>query len=269
METKLTEFSYLEFVEHAKDRIWSNKFKSASAKTSRETDAHHKKWTGTKNFDEAIDFALNGWDAGLEQMELDSDLLTDVGTEFNPSVAGAVVNIGAYLQGNPECMYELADKREYNLDELTIYAPLCYSAYNDGKRAMNYSKSVVDFVNKMQSKHDVKLVGMFDTDQGAYRSVELINIKNFSERFVLNNVAFSFHPSFFRRLWLSFLEGTEYGIPWGYGSSSSLSQTRNLIEKELLGISGKSILLPALNDLSTNGSFTEDLIIELSRDVDS
>ncbi len=260
METYHSHYTYQSFVDFAINREPSETAKKQNHNSSRTS--KDEEWTGTKTFDEAIDLAKNGWNSGLKQLALEDGVVAEMGMNFEPDVVGAVVNVGAYVQGIPTNMWQFSDKREYNLPELTIYSMLTYSAGNDGEKAMNFCRNVIKLVNSYQAKHNVRLIGIFDSKQTVGRDIETIIIKDFNHRFVLNNIAFSFHPSFFRRLWFSTLESKEH-IDWGYGSPTDWSKTRTWVEEYHQG-RGRAILLPALGDLDQDANF-DDRIVEVAR----
>ena len=76
----------------------------------------------------------------------------------------------------------------------------------------------------------------------------------------MNNIAFAFHPSFFRRLWFSHNESEEFMETFGYGYPSSDSKHIEGFTKE---ITGKGIILPAMST-TDNGRFTEKQIKKIN-----
>lgn len=255
----ITEHTYAEFLEHVSGTDRSERSKRDGRTSSTESGAS---FSGTDTFDEAMQLAIHGWDAGIEQMKLEEGVLTGVGVEYNPNVRGQRVNVPAYLNGAPNCMYEMTEKREYNLEPLTIYVPLMYNAGTTVQTSMRFCVSIAKIVNQYQATHNVKLVGVFYCWQDDYDGniLNKIVIKDFDERFVLNNVAFSFHTSFFRRLWFKWLETTDY-CSWGYGRSNCFEDTRRAIEKNELNDSNeKAMLLPTLGSLGVRGEFNDDKI---------
>lgn len=223
-------------------------------------------WTGTANLEEAYKLAIEGYDSGIKQLELDESCLIGAGTEFNPSVAGAVVNIGAYLQGLPENMYELSEEREYNLEPVTVYVNLVYCGGVSLKQAMEYCQSTIKIINELQAKHNVRIVGVLDVNQANnVRSVTNVIIKDFDERMVLNNIAFAFHPSFFRRLWFRCLE-TKSFIDDGYGSILGTEAILNRIKKDH-SKTEKAILTPSLDYIG--GGYEFNMCHKINYDIDT
>ena len=241
---KIRSGDYLEFIDYARNRKRSKKSIHSNIIDSRNTDSN---WNGTKDIDEAFSFAENGWDSGIKQMELEDGVLSNGnGMLVNNSIQGSMVNMGNYLMGLPDNMLEFSELREFNLEELTIYIPLAYTASNSLAKALNYAKNITDIVNEYQSHHSVRVIGVFDTRHNDKRFINYVTIKDFNERFVLNAIAFAFHPSFFRRLWFSVLEGESF-ISSGYGGSNSYDKIVEEVKDE---IDGKAVVIPNLDSIS-------------------
>ena len=70
--------------------------------------AHGGSWHGSRNWDEAVSFALKGWRAGRERMIAAraprARPKISVYRSQSFDVAGAYPNIGMALGGDPECM---------------------------------------------------------------------------------------------------------------------------------------------------------------------
>jgi len=68
------------------------------------------RFTGTHNFDEAVDLARNGWEEGLKDLDYYEEMSDkDYALKVNDKIwdvelntTGAYVDVGAYLQGQPE-----------------------------------------------------------------------------------------------------------------------------------------------------------------------
>jgi len=254
---KITQGTYREFVDFSKNRKRSKKSLSSNHHSSRNGS---KGFAGTSSFEEALELANKGWDAGIEQLELEDGLLVEGnGMEVKENVCGSLVNIGNYVQGLPNNMYEFSELREYNLEPLTFYVSLNYSFANNLKKISKFTKSIINIINTYQAKHDIRIVGYFDLDFGV-RSVTEVLIKDFGERFVINNIAYAFHSSFFRRLWFSVIEAEEF-IYSGYGRQTSETLVNQRVLKQIKKSNEKAIILPRLDDLGS-GIFDENQIIK-------
>ena len=247
--THIGRFTYRQFVDFSEKRI---KAQEAQHESSRRKESGSNPWSGANNFEQALKLGRSGWDAGIRQLDLENGVMSDVGVEFSPNVTGAVVNMQNYLQGVPDNMFELKTRREYTLPEVTLYVPLQYSAGNSAKKAMNFTKKIVEYTNELQSKHNVRIIGFFAANfyGDVKRSVTEVVIKDYDERFVLNNVAFAFHPAFFRRLWFAHHESMPHWSS-GYGMPCNHKQCVSHAKKTHDGRGG-SVILPSLGDLTTD-----------------
>jgi len=257
MKTQIQDFTYREFINYVDKTPRSERSKRQGSTSSNKKDT----WSGdTGSLKSAIKLAREGWDSGMKQLDIEDGVLVDAGHKFNPHIQGALVNVPAYLEGQPDCMWELSEEREYNLEELDVVVPLCYSAYNSDKKIMSYCQSVVKLLNQKQTKHNVRVIIVTDNkgmENGLKRLVGRIVVKDFDERFVLNNVAFAFHTSFFRRLVFKWWETTDHLDSWGYGTVPSQKETRGWYKENADG-KYKTLFCPGLNDMSEDASFTED-----------
>lgn len=210
-----THHTYNEFIEFTKTTP-----RAAGNKTSSEGGGYS--FTKTHSLKEAYYLAENGWDAGISELAIEEGVLASTGVEFNPNVHGSTVNVPNYIQGLPDSMWEMTERREYNLTELEIFINLCYVGGKSADDALKYASNVINYVNEKQKTHNVKLTGYFASRQ--LNDVTWFNsivIKDFDQRFVINNIAFAFHPSFFRRIWFRALETTDFIDNFGYGSPKS------------------------------------------------
>lgn len=252
---KIQEFTYQSFVDYARSRKKSSKSLKNDYNASSVVSEQRTKFTGTETIQEAFNFAEKGWDAGIEQLDLEDGISVSNGMDVSENVYGSMVNVGNYLQGLPNDMYEFTEKREYNLEPLTIYTVLDYSAGVGLDIAMKFAKSIISLVNIYQSKNNIKIVGIFHGNDFMYK----VTIKDFNERFVINNIAFAFHPSFFRRLCFSVIESETF-IYSGYSMPQSKSTTIQEIKKFE---NQKAIITPCLNDLGS-GEFTESQVTKIN-----
>ena len=212
MAEVIEKFSYREFVDYAVNRTKHSVCKDECSRTG------SKRFTQTNSFQESIDYANNGWDLGLEQFKIEDGVLASGTTHLNASLAGSMPHVQNFINGFPEQMFELVDEREYNLPTLDLVVPLNYSHSVDSKNALKFGKSIVAYINKMASTHNIRLTGIFCLDWNDERRTQVVTLKNFDEALVINNIAFAFHPSFFRRVWFSVIESREYWY-YGYGSN--------------------------------------------------
>ena len=166
----IQEFGYREFIDFCKNRV---KHSNCSADESR---TGGKSFTQTNNYEEAEKLAITGWDLGLDKFVIEDGVLEGGVTSLEPSI---VVN-------------------------------LAYACRVNSKDALDFGASIVKYINTMACTKNIKLSGLFCTKVNGYESTQSITLKDYDENLVLNNVAFAFHPSFFRRFWFAFLESKSY-----------------------------------------------------------
>lgn len=224
----IKEFTYSSFIEYANS---TKRVNGADGRIRKSSVENEKSFTGTESYDEAMNLALYGWDTGIKELELERDLIVDGQMEFNHEIVGCSVDVGRFLSGVPDCMINFIDRIEREKPELIVYVNLTYSSFNDEKEAQKYAKKILEILVKVNQKYSIKLVGTFSTKNDRTLSIEKVVIKDFYQSFVLNNLAFSFHPSFFRRIWFRFAETTPYR-GWGYGTPMEYSKMKYLLVKD-------------------------------------
>lgn len=208
-------------------------------------------WTGTQTWEEAVKYAKHGWDAGLQDLkdyvETDSTLIN-----VEHSLVGHAVDVGRFLTGVPDTMVSFYDDSYRNKAPITVYTQLTYNAGITGEKAMRYCGKILDTIAILNRTFNVRLVGAFPTKHGKTgRDVVMINIKNTDERFVMNNLAFSYNPSFFRRFWFKWLETTNFW-EYGYGSTPPEKFGQGKVGELLQSIlppTEQSLFLPNVYDI--------------------
>ena len=200
---KVNNFKYSEFLQYTQETPRVSKCDAS--------ETNGKSFTWTNDFKEAMDYAKYGWDSWIEMLK-DDDFIGvnwSLTTEF--AIEGAVVDVNRYVNGQPDCMVNFIDEIEREKPQLTIYIPLGYSSGIGQKNAQIYLKKALKIVFEQMVKYDVRVYGYFLNAQ-AGEVIEFTNIKlkDFGQQVVLNNFAFAFHPSFFRRLWFKYIETKDY-----------------------------------------------------------
>lgn len=225
----ITHYTYNEIVEFAKNR---KKHRNCYGNSSKNAGFSYSQ---TKSFEEAYDFAINGWDLGLEAMKISDGVLENGSTIMNPSLAGCLPHVQNYVMGFPEQMYNLYDESTYNQPTLDIFVNLVYTMSINSSDTIKFSKDLVAFINKKSASNNVRIIGVLSNKMGSVETYDFIVLKDFDSALVINNIAFAFHPSFFRRIWLSKLESLSN---WesGYGRLAN------------------NFLSVVLNEFDTNGS---------------
>lgn len=243
-----TEFTYSEFLGYVEStpRVAG---RGGIMKSSEDRD--RTEWFQTDSWEQAMDYAKNGWQAGIDALAAEADLAVQGNTEVRHEIVGSTVDVGAFLSGSPECMVQFVDMQERDREELVVYAQLGYNAGTDGGEALKFSKKLLGELVQLNRDYSLKLVGVFSSHQSqSIRSDEFITIKDTYQNFILNSVAFSYHPSFFRRLWFKFIETKDYRDD-GYGRSTDGDEFKRLC-REYHGKTNpraKSIIIPSVANI--------------------
>lgn len=210
----LTYDSFLTYVETT-NRVKSTKTgKIYTASDKSTTD----EWTQTESLEQALHYARKGWDAGIKQIEVEKDLIISGAIEAHHSISGSAVDVGAYLSGSPENMIQFVDLAEREREELVVYCQLTYAAWVEGDKAMRDTITLLKELQKLNAKYSLRLVGVFASKQNKVYEEVYILIKDTYQNIVINNLAFAYHPSFFRRIWFRFAETKPYLDGDGYGA---------------------------------------------------
>lgn len=85
--------------------------------SSRRIDDGRNPWSGTKTFEEAVELAQRGWAEGASKAlqfrasitDAVREIITSRSTSYTWDVAGQFIDIGRYLEGEPECFGTLDD----------------------------------------------------------------------------------------------------------------------------------------------------------------
>ena len=69
------EFNYVDFVQYALDSKRSNKANQLGCNSSHKTNSEAKQFTLTDSFEQAVDYAIHGWDAGIKELNVKEDII--------------------------------------------------------------------------------------------------------------------------------------------------------------------------------------------------
>lgn len=249
------------------------------AKKSAKSDAYShnasESWTGTASFEDACQMALNGWDGARERItqlltEIRTEVAEKVTTEYAPSwdTSGAVVDVDAYLLGEPECMIDFVP--EPNVQDRPVVKVLvntCYSAGFSADEILQRGSAICGLVDILMSLGFSVEVWAECSDGPMGRSDSqwfwscLVLLKGVDDYVDVDSFAFALaHPSWLRRVMFGCMEGESdtvrrrfhFGIDGrnGYGKVGTLTATEDIgatvtVEGALLGVDGRSIHNPS------------------------
>lgn len=189
-------------------------------------------WEGTETWEECVDLARNGWDVGIQKMQLQDGVLTNTGVIANTGFVGSQVNMSSYLLGLPDTMINYESLEDYNLEAVDVYIPLAFTAGYSSEDNIRYASAVVEYINELQSKYSVKLIGTFMNDFYPWEITDRIVLKEHGQNLVINNLAFAFHTAFWRRVGFAVIERTKE-CHGGYGSAARWAPKKDSTTKTI------------------------------------
>jgi len=217
-------FNYTEFLDYVDNTKWLG-FRNSSETWS-------ESFSLTKNLQEAKTLARHGWDSWIKMLKDLDTIHVNWTVETEHSIVGASVDIWRYINGQPDCMIEFVDSIERDKPQLTMYIPLWYNCNVDAKNAQEYLKEAMKLVFDKIITHDVEVIWYFLVDQRDNNlEFTTVTLKRFGQQIVLNNFAFAFHPSFFRRIWFRYIETKKYLRSWYWSGNTEIYKTLNELNK--------------------------------------
>lgn len=212
--------------------------------TSHEENDERYKFTGTRNYDEAIKLARYGWDKGLKGLDY-YETMADKDYAFKKhdniwdvelATTGSYVDVGAYLQGVPECMCEFVSKRTNQFADVVINISTSWKTKTE--TMFNRGREILKLVDALEKNHiktriilmEVSSKDFNDSNEGDRYVIKII-AKDYNEMLDQNRLAFALaHSSLLRRLCFCQLElekdiRDDYGAPYGgYGTPSNIKK---------------------------------------------
>ncbi len=183
--------------------------------------AYDSSWSGSKDMDEAVKIAREGTD--LETVAFEISKIKETSTtsilELVNDVTGAVVDMGAFLEGIPENMIEFPVVDNTKFADIII--DVCESASVSKQELNNKAIATACLVDHLENNgYRVRVrVVAFNL---MYRSKEYYNvcvtIKNHKEPLSIGQLTGSMNSSFFRRLiFLAYEKKYNGWVQSGYG----------------------------------------------------
>lgn len=212
-------------------------------------------FTGTKNFEEAVQLFKNGWDAGVKHVQLAlKNLPTAETTTFIQKtlydVVGFQCSVPRYLQGIPTNMVNIK-KTPVKQKVVTLNKIVNYTAQYDSNDIIKWGAETIRVIEAIERKGiRVKLNIVISNTAGSEVEVVKIPVKKPEERLNLSKLAFPLaHTSMFRRLGFRYIEvSPTCSKVWthGYGRSHNEGEVRSIFQK--LGFKNEIVLPKYLSD---------------------
>lgn len=256
----INEFRYNEFNDMLRTAKTSSHAKARNLDRSNLKNTERTKWTGTKSLSDAFQLTVTGYDAGIDKLPLNTNVTSGAGTECKYDICGGSIDIGEYMNNEPNCFITFEQKDSFALPRLTIYVLLSVAAMVHEKTILNATTSLIKIINKLQQDYDVRVIGIFNLDIKEVTIFDKIILKDFAETLVLNNLAASFHPSYFRRIYFRRMETNGEKFDGGYGRPQGRNETIKVLEKNDNDNTYRdaTVYTPFLNDLqleNTKGNY--------------
>jgi hypothetical protein len=190
-------------------------------------------WTLCRTYDEAAELALKGWDKPRADVDATvanvlpqiRESLPDQWVPFF-DVTGAVVDIGAFMTGAPECMIDFQSQPVASHGKVvTILAGISCSACVDVEETVAKGTAIVALVDSLAKLgHTVRVF----VESHCGEITHLVCLKDAGDPLDLDALMFGIgHPDMFRRLMFSAEERESAqvrranGIPGGYSGQDN------------------------------------------------
>ena len=188
-------------------------------------------WSGTSSYDECHKLAEAGWREGLDHVEKVREQMGRIVSSkikaYHPSYAeaGDEIDIGAYLDGDPEHWIEFHEVEKDGLGGkiVRVLVNVAVSASVDKQYFIHRGAAIVGLVEQLQNcgfSVELSLLSTTQSDDGTIHQYE-IPVKRSDEHLDGDRMAFMvIHPSILRRLVFAAKEQEEtddyisgYGVP--------------------------------------------------------
>ena len=201
-----------------------------------------KNWYGTETFEEALALAENGYDEVRPHVDaLVSKMEAKIAPSLQPAftsyfdVSGGSVDVGRYMDGEPECMIEtrlIEIAKPGRVITLLVSGGYLGSASTEDILARG--AAIVGLCDSLQRMAHETEIWMEKSSQGGVTDAtltHLVKLKNAGEPFNIDVLMYAIaHPSCHRRLTFSIREqepnGKRFGISKGTGNVGGTVELR-------------------------------------------
>lgn len=224
-------------------------------------------FTGTRNYEEALELLKNGYDKPLEKIK--SGVARDLKiSQSRPrrtpqnAVVGFIPNVPNYLLGIPEQMITIHQTPE-KVKAISIAYFIGNNCGTGADELEDAGIKILNVINRLElSGIRVNLdVVMMCTHEGQEWQIASVNVKGYREQLDIKKLCFPIaNPSMFRRFGFAWLERStdmkNTNFPYGYGCSAKTHQEEE-ISKNAFGENELFITQDHVSDL------TVDELVEL------
>ena len=151
-------------------------------------------------------------------------------TALRRSVTGAFPNVGAYLAGAPDSMYQVSSKAAQGRPYVHLYLPVSYSAFIEADTAFNKGCAMVAMIDALEAAGcRVAVTLTFKSAMTGGTVVDRVRVKDYADRLDIDQLIFTAaHPAFFRRIMFALIERSPVKVSrdstrGGYGHVAELT----------------------------------------------
>lgn len=225
----------------------NDKWKPSSRKQSKDG------WAGAETWEESKDRAVSGWKEGLDKIRetqagVEENLPGTPKKKFQPtnSLSGGSVDIGRYLQGEPDC-FRSVKKQKTGQRQVDIAFNCTVSGGVDTDTIFKRGAAIVKLIEKLEkSGASVRLTMVTHNTKGGEWQAE-ITVKEPKQRLELEKLAWCLcSPGFFRRLIFALEEAEDKDFRedfsvYRYGGYGTVGKNPDLKEEADLYFDGAGL----------------------------
>lgn len=178
-------------------------------------------FTRSNSFEDAMRIARYGVDLGSldKAIQLSEKFEETYQMQAEHGVSGAVVDIGRYLEGEPENMIDFPVLN--NMKYINIVVNFWEPGYMDASIFINKAIAVAHAVDHLENNgYRVNLTAIAYCYHGKGQKctdLTVVNIKKYQEKMAIGQISGALHPSFMRRLLFRHQEHFVPELERGYG----------------------------------------------------
>ena len=237
---------------HSAKNWESNKDKIFGDSKVKLVDKDKKPWTGVRDWNTAVKIATEGY---IPEGGFNSDI-DNLAESENISalldVSGSVVDVGLFLTGEPECMWEFQQAPSTKFIDLVIN--LANSGGVSADDLFEYAAKVYSLLIRLKQKNiEANVIGVIQTTMGSGYRIN-IDIHKQGQVFSPATLSAALHPMNLRRLYIGFTEGCD-----DYTSGSGRPQTPSVEEGQ--------ILLPSVEEIGSVDKIEEQILSALNSSI--
>lgn len=174
-----------------------------------------ERWRGTNTYKEAIDLQYGYW-IWIKKLKF-AKKNSIVFKEYN-DISGWRVDIWEYLVWSPTSMIDSLPTGWKK--KLRILFNIWANCWTSWEALQKRSSILFSIAQSLDKTYQLQMYASYFWMN--YRENKkmwcVICIKDFGQRFIKNNIAFTFHTAFFRRIMFKFMENRKYNTQWYWRS---------------------------------------------------